>query len=68
MNINEIRYFEQKMVDSAFEDTVCFDPNLAARAVEARKMKMRGVCSFSEYIAYLQSITGNARLFWKYQF
>ena len=32
------------------------------------KMKMKGVCSFNEYIGYLQSITGNAKLFWKYQF
>lgn len=39
-----------------------------ARAFGARKMKMKGVCSFNEYIGYLQTITGNAKLFWKYQF
>ena len=68
MNTNEIKDFEQKMVDSAFIDAVDYDPNVAARAVGARKMKMEGVCSFNEYISYLQTITGNAKLFWKYQF
>lgn len=56
------------MIDSAFIDAVDYDPKVAARAVGARKMKMKGVCSFNEYISYLQAITGNAKLFWKYQF
>lgn len=68
MDINEIKMFEQKMVDSAFIDAVDYDPKVAARAVGARKMKMKVVCSFNEYIGYLQTITGNAKLFWKYQF
>lgn len=68
MNINEIKNFEQMMVDSAFIDAVDYDSKVAARAVGARKMKMKGVCSFNEYISYLQTITGNAKLFWKYQF
>jgi hypothetical protein len=68
MDINDIKMFEQMMVDSAFIDAVDYDSKVAARAVEARKMKMKGVCSFNEYIGYLQSITGNAKLFWKYQF
>ena len=66
MDINEIKMFEQKMIDGAFIDAVDYDPKVAARAVGARKMK--GVCSFNEYIGYLQTITGNAKLFWKYQF
>lgn len=68
MDINDIKMFEQMMVDSAFIDAVDYDSKVAARAVEARKMKMNGMCSFNEYIGYLQSITGNAKLFWKYQF
>lgn len=68
MNINEIKDFEQKMIDSAFIDAVDYDSKVAVRAVGARKMKMKGVCSFNEYISYLQTITGNAKLFWKYQF
>ena len=68
MDVNKIKEFEQKMVDSAFIDAVDYDPKVAARAVGARKMKMKGACSFSEYICYLQTITGNAKLFWKYQF
>lgn len=68
MDTNEIKMFEQKMIDSAFIDAVDYDPKVAARAVGARKMKMKGVCSFNEYISYLQTITGNAKLFWKYQF
>lgn len=68
MDTNEIKMFEQKMIDSAFIDAVYYDPKVAARAVGARKMKMNGVCSFNEYISYLQTITGNAKLFWKYQF
>lgn len=68
MGTNEIKMFEQKMIDSAFIDAVDYDPKVAARAVGARKMKMNGVCSFNEYISYLQTITGNAKLFWKYQF
>lgn len=68
MDTNEIEMFEQKMIDSAFIDAVDYDPKVAARAVEARKMKMKGVCSFNEYIGYLRTITGNAKLFWKYQF
>lgn len=68
MNTNEIKMFEQMMVDSAFIDAVDYDSKVAARAVGARKMKMMGVCSFNEYICYLQTITGNAKLFWKYQF
>jgi hypothetical protein len=68
MDINEIKMFEQKMIDSAFIDAVDYDPKVAAQAVGARKMKMKGVCSFNEYISYLQTITGNAKLFWKYQF
>lgn len=68
MDINEIKMFEQKMIDSAFIDAVDYDPKVAVRAVGARKMKMKGVCSFNEYISYLQTITGNAKLFWKYQF
>lgn len=68
MDTNEIKMFEQKMIDSAFIDAVDYDPKVAARAVGARKMKMNGVCSFNEYISYLQAITGNAKLFWKYQF
>ena len=68
MDINDIKMFEQMMVDSAFIDVVDCDPKVAARAVGARKMKMKGVCSFNEYIGYLQTITGNAKLFWKYQF
>ena len=63
IDINEIKMFEQKMIDSAFIDAVDYDPKVAAR-----KMKMKGVCSFNEYISYLQTITGNAKLFWKYQF
>lgn len=68
MDTNEIKMFEQKMIDSAFIDAVDYDPKVAARAVRARKMKMNGVCSFNEYISYLQTITVNAKLFWKYQF
>lgn len=68
MDIYNIKEFEQKMIDSAFVDAVDYDPKAAAPAVEVRKMKMKGVCSFNEYIGYLQSITGNAKLFWKYQF
>ena len=68
MNVNDIKMFEQMMVDSAFIAAVDYDPKVAARAVGARKMKMKGVCSFNEYIGYLQTITGNAKLFWKYQF
>lgn len=68
MDTNEIKMFEQKMIDSAFIDAVDYDPKVAARAVGARKMKMNGVCSFNEYISYLQTITSNAKLFWKYQF
>lgn len=68
MDTNEIKMFEQKMIDSAFIDAVDYDPKVAARAVGARKMKMKDVCSFNEYINYLQTITGNAKLFWKYQF
>lgn len=68
MDTNEIEMFEQKMIDSAFIDAVDYDPKVAARAVGARKMKTKGVCSFNEYISYLQTITGNAKLFWKYQF
>lgn len=51
MDINEIKMFEQKMIDSAFIDAVDYDPKVAARAVGARKMKMKGVCSFNEYIS-----------------
>ena len=68
MDNNDIKTFEQMMVDSAFIDAVDYDSKVAARAVGARKMKMKGVCSFSEYISYLQTITGNTKLFWKYQF
>ena len=68
MDTNEIKMFEQKMIDSAFIDAVDYDPKVAARAMGARKMKMKRVCSFNEYISYLQTITGNAKLFWKYQF
>lgn len=68
MDTNEIKMSEQKMIDSAFIDAVDYDPKVAARAVGARKMKMNGVRSFNEYISYLQTITGNAKLFWKYQF
>ena len=68
MSINDIKTFEWMMIDSAFIDAVDYNPKVAARAVEARKMKMKGVCSFNEYISYLQTITGNAKLFWKYQF
>lgn len=68
MDANEIKMFEQRMIDSAFIDAVDYDPKVAAPAVEVRKMKMKGVCSFNEYISYLQTITGNAKLFWKYQF
>ena len=68
MDNNDIKTFEQMMVDSAFIDAVDYDSKVAARAVGERKMKMKGVCSFSEYISYLQTITGNAKLFWKYQF
>lgn len=68
MDINDIKMFEQMMVDSAFIDAVDFDSKVAAPAVEVRKMKMKGVCSFNEYINYLQTITGNAKLFLKYQF
>lgn len=68
MNINEIRYFERKMTYSAFDDAVKYDPNIAVRAKRAWAMKMQGLISFREYISYLQDITGNARLFWKYQF
>ena len=60
MDNNDIKTFEQMMVDSAFIDAVDYDSKVAARAVGARKMKMKGVCSFSEYISYLQTITGNA--------
>lgn len=45
MDINEIKMFEQKMIDSAFIDAVDYDPKVAARAVGARKMKMKGVCA-----------------------
>lgn len=68
MNTNEIKMFEQKMIDSAFIDAVDYDPKVAVRAVGARSMKMNGVSSFNEYISYLQTIIGNAKLFWKYQF
>lgn len=50
MDTNEIKMFEQKMIDSAFIDAVDYDPKVAVRAVGARKMKMKGVCSFNEYI------------------
>ncbi len=68
MNINEIRYFERKMTDSAFDDAVKYDPNIAVRAKRAWVMKMHGLISFREYISCLQDITGCARIFWKYQF
>lgn len=68
MDTNKIKEFERNMVDSAFIDAVDYDSKVAARAVGARKMKMKGVCSFNEYISYLQTIIGNAKLFWKYQF
>lgn len=68
MNINEIRYFERKMTDSAFDDAVKYDPVIAVRAKRAWVMKMQGLISFREYISCLQDITGNARIFWKYQF
>mgnify|MGYP006974563293 FL=1 len=68
MNINEIRYFERKMTDSAFNDAVKYDPAIAVRAKRAWIMKIQGLISFREYISCLQDITGNARLFWKYQF
>lgn len=68
MNVNEIRYFERKMTDSAFDDAVKYDPAIAVRAKQAWVMKMQGLISFREYISCLQDITGNARLFWKYQF
>ena len=68
MDTNEIKMFEQKMIDSAFIDAVDYDPKVAARAVAARKMIMKGVCSFNEYTSYLQTINGHAKLFWEYQF
>jgi hypothetical protein len=68
MNVNEIRYFERKMTDSAFDDVVKYDPAIAVRAKRAWVMKMQGLIPFREYISCLQDITGNARLFWKYQF
>ena len=68
MNINEIRYFEQKMVDSACNDAIKYNPLLADRAEKARVMEMRGLVSFSEYITYLQDMTGNCALFYKYRF
>lgn len=68
MNINEFRYFERKMTDSAFDDAVKYDPAIAVRAKRAWAMKMQGLISFREYISCLQDITGNARIFWKYQF
>lgn len=68
MNINEIRYFERKMTDSAFDDAVKYDPNIAVRAKRAWVMKMQGLISFREYISCLQDITGCARIFWKYKF
>ena len=68
MNINEIRYFERKMTDSAFNDAVKYDPAISVRAKRAWVMKKQGMISFREYISCLQDITGNARIFWKYQF
>ena len=68
MNVNEIRYFERKMTDSAFDDAVKYDPNIAVRAKRAWVMKMQVLISFREYISCLQDITGCARIFWKYQF
>ena len=68
MNINEIRYFERKMIDSAFNDAVKYDPAIAVRTKRAWVMKIQGLISFREYISCLQDITGNARIFWKYQF
>ena len=50
MDINEIKMFEQKMIDSAFIDAVDYDPKVAARAVGARKTKMKGVCSFNTLV------------------
>ena len=68
MNVNEIRYFESKMTDSAFDDAVKYDPAIAVRAKRAWVMKMQRLISFREYISCLQDITGNERIFWKYQF
>ena len=68
MNINEIRYFEQKMVDSACNDAIKHYPMLAERISKAWKMKTQGLCSFSEYITHLQNMTGNCALFYKYRF
>lgn len=68
MKVNEIRYFERKMTDSAFDDAVKYDPSIAIRAKRAWVMKMQGLISFREYISCLQDITGCARIFWKYQF
>lgn len=50
MNINEIRYFERKMTDSAFNDAVKYDPAIAVRAKRAWVMKIQGLISFREYI------------------
>lgn len=68
MNINEIRYFEQKMVDSACDDAIKCNPLFAERVSKAWKMKTQGLCSFSEYITCLQDMTGNCALFYKYRF
>ena len=43
MNINEIRYFERKMTDSAFDDAVKYDPAIAVRAKRAWVIKIQGL-------------------------
>lgn len=68
MNINEIRYFERKMINSACKEAIEHTPSEKDRIMSARKVKLQGLISFSEYITYLQDITGNCPMFFKYRF
>lgn len=68
INENEIRYFERKMVESACEDAIEICPDKANVISKAKRLKLRGCISFSEYITYLQKVTGNFGQFFKYRF
>lgn len=68
INENEIRYFERKMVESAYEDAIKICPDKVDAISKAKLIKLRGVISFSEYITYLQNTTGNSGQFFKYRF
>lgn len=68
INENEIRYFERKMVESAYEDAIEICHDKANAISKAKKMRLLGCISFSEYITYLQNVTGNSGRFFKYRF